>query len=268
MENAIHLPEPEPATWRAAASLAIRSRAAAIHLSISLVVTATVFATMVALWYPWPIFLAAGALELLALVSACDVVLGPTLTFVAFKPGKKGLKFDLAVIALLQLGALGYGVHTVYVARPVFNVFAVDRFELVSAADIEPEQLARAPARYRALSRNGPRLVAAELPTDAGERSTLFMAAATQGIDLRHLPQHYTEYETVRIRALAKAMPIERLREYNDSERVSSVLIELARDISTLRYYPLRGVKRDLAVIVDASSGEILRIANLAPWPR
>ena len=37
----------------------------------------------------------------------------------------------------LQLGALGYGVHTVYIARPVFTVFAVDRFELVSEADLE-----------------------------------------------------------------------------------------------------------------------------------
>lgn len=173
--------------------------------------------------------LAAGAPELLLLVSICDVVLGPTLTFVVYRPGKRGMKFDLAVIALLQLGALGYGVHTVHVARPVFNVFAIDRFELVSEADIEPEQLARAPAMYRDLSQSGPRLVAAELPADADERSTLLMAAATQGIDLKHLPVHYRPYDEVRVKALAKAMPLRKLTDYNAADQVNSAIAATGR---------------------------------------
>lgn len=68
-----------------------RGLAAGCHLLISLVVTALVFLIMISLWYPWPIFLAAGALELLLLVSLCDVVLGPSLTFVAFKPDRKSV---------------------------------------------------------------------------------------------------------------------------------------------------------------------------------
>ena len=208
------------------------------------------------------------SVQLLLLVTVCDVVLGPALTFVAFRPGKKGLKFDLVVIAMLQLGALGYGVHTVFIARPVFTVFAVDRFELVSEADIEPEQLAKASSAYRELSVTGPRLVAAELPADAGERSTLLMAAATQGIDLKHLPQHYRDFDTVRLKGLAKSMPVERLREYNEPARVEAVMSDLGRTPQSMRYYPLRGVKRDLTVFVDATTGRILRIANLAPWPR
>lgn len=268
MEDSIPLSGHGRPAKASATSLAVRTRAAGIHLSVSVLVTAGVFAAMIALWYPWPVFLAAGAPELLLLVSVCDVVLGPALTFVAFRPGKKGLKFDLAVIAMLQLSALGYGVHTVFIARPVFMVFAVDRFELVSEADIEPEQLAKAKPVYRDLSVTGPRLVAAELPADAGERSTLLMAAATQGIDLKHLPQHYGEYDVVRIKGLAKSTPVDKLRDYNDPARVDQALNELARAPQSLRYYPLRGVKRDLTVFVDAATGEIVRIAHLAPWPR
>lgn len=265
MENALSLPEP----GRTAPSrFAVRARAAAIHLTISALVTLTVLAAMISLWYPWPIFLAAGAPELLLLVSLCDIVLGPTLTFVVYQPGKKGMKFDLVVIALLQLGALGYGVHTVHVARPVFNVFAVDRFELVSEADIEPEQLAKAPAAWRELSQTGPRLVAAELPADADARSTLLMAAATQGIDLRHLPQHYVPHEQVRVKALAKALPIQRLNEHNPADQVQRAIAATGRPAESLRYFPLRGVKRDLTVLVDARGGEIVDIVNLAPWPR
>ena len=103
---------------------------------------------------------------------------------------------------------------------------------------------------------------------DAGERSTLLMAAATQGIDLKHLPQHYGEYDVVRIKGLAKSTPVDKLRDYNDPARVDQTLSELARPLQSLRYYPLRGVKRDLTVFVDAATGEILRIAHLAPWPR
>ena len=268
MEESIRVSDQTLAAEPTTARLAVRARAAAVHLSISMLVTAGVFASMIALWYPWPVFLAAGAPELLLLVSICDVVLGPALTFVVFRPGKRGLKFDLAVIAVLQLGALGYGVHTVFIARPVFTVFAVDRFELVSQADIEAEQLAKARPAFRALSITGPRLVAAELPADAGERGTLLMAAATQGIDLKHLPQHYREYESVRTRGLVKSMPVDKLREYNDPARVTAALAALGRAPTSLRYSPLRGVKRDLTVLFDAATGEIVRIVNLAPWPR
>lgn len=266
MENTLlTLPEPPRAT---ASMLSVRAKAAGVHLSLSVLITAAVFGAMIALWYPWPIFLAAGAPELLLLVSICDVVLGPTLTFVVYRPGKRGMKFDLAVIALLQLGALGYGVHTVHVARPVFNVFAIDRFELVSEADIEPEQLARAPAMYRDLSQSGPRLVAAELPADADERSTLLMAAATQGIDLKHLPVHYRPYDEVRVKALAKAMPLRKLTDYNAADQVNSAIAATGRAPESMRYFPLRGSKRDLTVLVDARSGEIVAVVNLAPWPR
>lgn len=52
--------------------------------------------------------------RLLATLAAVDLVMGPLLTLVEFKPGKKSLKFDLTAIALLQAGALLYGLHAVW----------------------------------------------------------------------------------------------------------------------------------------------------------
>ena len=37
-----------------------------------------------------------------------DVVLGPGLTLMVFKPGKPGLKFDMAAIVVLQMVALSW----------------------------------------------------------------------------------------------------------------------------------------------------------------
>lgn len=48
---------------------------------------------------------------------------------------------DLTVIAVLQLGALSYGLWTVAEGRPAWLVFAVDRFELVRVLDIDKRKL-------------------------------------------------------------------------------------------------------------------------------
>ena len=46
---------------------------------------------------------------LILLMIGVDVVIGPLLTLIVFDPKKKHLKFDLVVIAALQLAALAYG---------------------------------------------------------------------------------------------------------------------------------------------------------------
>ena len=57
-----------------------------------------------------------------------------------FQPNKKSLKFDLSVIAAIQLSALIYGAYALYQVHPVYITFNVDRFTLVSARDAEPEK--------------------------------------------------------------------------------------------------------------------------------
>ena len=241
--------------------------AAGLHLILSVALVGLVGLLMMLLWYPWPIFLAAGATGLLMLVSLCDVVLGPALTFVVYRPRKRSLRTDLAVIAMLQIAALGYGMYSVYLARPVFNVFAVDRFELVSAAEMEPAQLALARPEYQELSLTGPRLVAAQLPDDLQERQKLMFSALNSGIDLRLLPRYYVEYHAFRKSTLARAKPIATLREYNRAGAVDAVLENLGMSEASVVFVPLVGKRGDLTVLLDARTGAIARIVNLRPWP-
>ena len=77
-----------------------RFTAALVHLSLSALVAAAAFTIIYFLWFPGALFGAAGGLKLFALIVGVDVALGPLLTLVVFVPGKKGLKFDLTVIAL------------------------------------------------------------------------------------------------------------------------------------------------------------------------
>lgn len=271
MDDSLPLHGPaQPRGRFARIGLAHRARAAALHMAISIAVIASVFAAMIVFWYPWPIFVAAGAPHLLLVVSACDIVLGPALTFVVAAPGKRWsrLRFDLCVIGTLQLAALAYGVHTVHVARPVFNVFAVDRFELVSESDIRPGMLAEAPVGLRSLSQTGPLLVGAKSPEDPAERQALLMSALNGGPDLAQTPRLYVGYDQLKARALAKARPIAQLREFNTPEEVASAVRGYGRPEEALRYLPQRGAQRDLAAILDAATGDVLGIERLHPWPR
>src|SRR4051812_36214776 len=138
-----------------------RWRASGIHLLLSAAMAAAVLAFMLSVWYPGPLFEAAGGSHLIFILVAVDVTLGPLITLIIFKTGKPGLKFDLAVIATLQVAALAYGMHTVYLARPVYLVFTKDRFDLVSAKDLDPADLGKAAPEFEHLPLGRPRYIAA-----------------------------------------------------------------------------------------------------------
>jgi hypothetical protein len=120
-------------------------RASCIHFSFSLLVASICAAVVFGLWYPYPYRELSGGLELFLLIILVDVVCGPLLTAVMFNPVKprKELACDLIIVAIIQLAALGYGVYTLALARPVYIVFEVDRFNVISAIDVDDDALAK-----------------------------------------------------------------------------------------------------------------------------
>ena len=189
-----------------------RWQAAGTHFLICLAIAAAVITLMLVAWYPGPLFEAAGGTGMLYILVAVDVILGPLLTLIVFRSGKRGMKFDLAVIGLVQVAALVYGVYIVYLARPAFIVFVKDRFELVTAVELEPDELAKAKyPQVRTPGWTGPQLAAADMPADPKERSTL-LDAALAGFDLQHFPRYYLPYAERTKDVLAKAETVARLR--------------------------------------------------------
>ena len=149
-----------------------RYRASGTHFAISATVAAIVFALIALVWYPGTLLSGAGGLELFVLVASVDVTLGPLLTLIVFVPGKKGLAFDLAVIGMLQVTALVYGVHVLFEARPAYIVFVKDRFEVVRANEIEDADLAKARSPFNERPVTGPRIAGARLPNSLRWAST------------------------------------------------------------------------------------------------
>ena len=106
-------------------------KATSLHVLVSLVIVTLVISAMYFLWFPKAYFSLMGGKELIALIGVVDVFVGPILTFILFKPGKKGLKFDLFCIGLLQVAALTYSVYVMLQARPIFTVSTKINFKLV-----------------------------------------------------------------------------------------------------------------------------------------
>ena len=103
------------------------------HLGLSLLIALASLYLVYFLWYPSPLDKALGVTSIFLLLLGVDVVIGPLLTLMVAKQGKKTLKMDLLIIGLVQLWALGYGTYTVAQGRPVWMVYNAGRFDLVQA---------------------------------------------------------------------------------------------------------------------------------------
>ncbi len=245
---------------------ASRGRAAATYVAANFVIAVFAFIVIYFRWYPLGLFTTEGGLQLLTLIVAVDVVIGPLLILIVFVPGKKGLWFDVAAITTLQLAALAYGLHVLYASRPAYIVFVKDRFAMVRANEMPEQELAKA-KRYNDLPVRGPRIVGAVVPVDPDERARI-MFASVGGVDLQHFPQHYVDYDQVRKDVIARAAPIAKLRLLNPRSRdeIDGIVAASGRPEGELGFLPMRSRKRDLAVIVDGRTAEVLRIAALKPW--
>jgi hypothetical protein len=107
-------------------------KAALIHLTISIIVIGLFVLLIFLIWYPQPLFDISGVAAPIKLLILIDVIIGPLLTFVVYKRNKKGLKFDLSVIALLQIAALSYGAYTIYNGKASILVMNNGEFHYLS----------------------------------------------------------------------------------------------------------------------------------------
>ena len=241
-----------------------RFRAAAIHLAICVFVGLALLALFWFVWYPSPLFKAVGGDEIFMLLLAVDVVLGPLLTLVVFKAGKKSLKFDLAVIGLLQVAALGYGVWTLLAGRPVYVAGLGAKFAVVQANEVEAAELKTA---NQSLPWWGPHWVGTRQATDKAERERI-MFSALGGADYGHFPQHHVPLEAMRDELLKEAKPIAELRKRNaaQGDALTAWLAARGHTDQSVVFQGLRARSQDMAVILDAKTAAVVGIAPFKPW--
>lgn len=241
----------------------VRFKAFLVHLACSSVIALLALLLVFRFWYPAPLHEALGVTEILLLVLLVDVILGPLLTMVVYKAGKKTLALDLAVIACLQLAALGYGLWTVAEGRPAWIVFSADRFDLVQVVDLDTRKLGDTPAEYRQPAWTGPRWVAAVPPADPEANRTLILEALYSGLDLPQRPNLYqplaSQHETLRQKMLGLA----ELTKFNSEEQVGKALKQWPKADAWL---PLMARAKPMVVLLQKETAEVVAIVDLNPW--
>jgi hypothetical protein len=246
-----------------------RAWAAGIHLLLSMLVAVLAGVLVFAIWYPYPYREIAGGRDLFILIVTVDVVLGPAITFAIFDRRKRMpvLRRDLAVVGLLQLAALAYGLWTMSLARPVQLVFEFDRFRVVHAVDVPEELLDKTPDGINAKPLLGPGLLAVRPFRSEGEKMEANLSALG-GVQQAFRPDFWQTYAEAAIRVGQAAKPLEELKRRFPQRQsdIEAAVKSTGRSTDQLAYLPLAARKTFWTVLLDRQSAQVLAYIPLDPY--
>ena len=244
-----------------------RTRAALIHLAVSALIVGSVLTVVFLAWYPGYLFELSGAIDPVLVMVGVDVTLGPILTFIVFKAGKPGLKFDLAVIFSVQIAALLYGSITLYQERPHFLVFAVDNFVAIPARAVEMDAL-----RYdelRSKRKTGLVMVHARMPEDPDVRRELIDSVLFEGEpDLERRAEFFEPYEYGAAEIRAHAIDIHDFSPAGEREadEIADAVQRFEAAHAALGLVPTRSFSDDYALVIDLATLEPLTAIRVNAW--
>lgn len=237
-------------------------QAAFIHLGCGATLIGVVVGLLYHLWFPAPYGGVVAATGLLLILAVCDVICGPLLTLVVYHP-QKSLRerwLDASVIVLIQLCALGYGVWTMAQARPVYVVFEVDRFRVITATEIDPAELPKAPLNLRELPWSGPRWIATRAPRNSDELLESINLSLS-GLETSLRPDWWESLEQSKSAVQRKLQTVERLVLARPQQKwaIERVLIEISAKghvaVENIRWLPVVSSKsNDWVVFVERKS--------------
>lgn len=241
-----------------------RLTAFAVHLGISLVIFGVLLVVVVFDWYRFPLFAIEGGWRGVQIIAGCDIVLGPLLTLIVFKPGKPSLKFDLSVIAAIQFAALVSGTWITYAQRPVLMVYAEDRFytlsnDIVGMTGIKREEIAR-------FSNSPYPLAVVRLPDEEEQRRKIRLESLGRGglylrgdLYAEQIPQYLQDAQT-------HSLNMEKLT--TDQPAAAAELERFKSRHGALDAYyflPLHGRYGRMIVALERSTGRLVDKLDIKP---
>ena len=251
--------------------------AALWHLSLSIAVAGLVAFLVFGFWFPGALRELAGGADLFWLIVGVDVVCGPLLTLVIFNPAKPRAELarDVALVAAIQLLALGYGVHTLSYARPVALVYEIDRFRVVSFADVDADadEAEQIPDWAQPWRFSRPRTVGIRSSSTGAEKlDSINLSLA--GIEPSQRPSWWQDYVLSRPQVLERARPLSELRAKHPEQ---SALLDAAvaqalhnnqpdetADAQALRWLPLVSRRAtDWVVLLDPITARVRGYVHL-----
>lgn len=238
--------------WRA------KLKAFGAHLLISAVIFTVIIVLTVWLWYPPPFFWIDGGAQITLLAASIDIIAGPLLTLIVYRPNKPRLVMNLAVIAAVQFGALAWGVRVLYEQRPVlmaFIAFNQNRFFPVTAW--QAASGARSIDELRALSPGRPPMVYIDLPDDPDEAKSLLTASTTSVL---RQTERFHAIDAERLARIARGARARKIYEAISPAYVEGIdrfVAEHGKDADQYAFIPLYGRFGAALLAISKSDGHL-----------
>jgi hypothetical protein len=240
-------------------------KASFIHLLISALIIGLFYLFVINVWYPGPYFQVSGLLSVMLMLIGIDLVLGPLLTFIVFKPKKPTLRFDLSVIAAIQIVALIYGGIAVYKGHPIYVAYAVDRFTLISVGEADPNNSKYEDFNVSTFGK--PKLVYAKMPAEQKLINKITLAAVYGGPDLENHSEFYEPIDKYKSEILKRSINLEKLLAFNDSkEKLQTFLKAKNKKASDYAYLPLMGKAKVVLWVLDKKDAKPVGVLDIDPW--
>ena len=233
------------------------------HLLISFLIALLVIGLVFFIWYPNPLATAVGVISIFLMLLSIDVIVGPLLGLLVYKENKKTLKFDLAVIIIIQIFALSYGLYSLEQGRPVWIVYNVDRFDIIRKNDIIWEDTQQVQKQYQEPSWFRPQYTAIILSQNTEQRNNDFFAEAFSGISLSQKPERYIDVTKVKSQIQQRALNLGELENYNSKLAVAKILDQYPQADAWL---PLKANALDMVVLIQKDTAKVVKIVDLRPW--
>lgn len=239
-----------------------------IHLAISLVIFGVLAYLIVAVWYPGFLFSADGGWQGIRIIILVDLVLGPLLTLIVYKPGKPGLATDLTFIGCFQAACLFAGTYIVYSERPIAVVYSDGYF--TSMTEDAYRDYGQPVPDLSYLPGTTPKWVSVALPDDPHEQSEIRLGAWRDGTPLRAKADFYVPFSTAKIDLEADAYPITEVQARDANLNLLDGWIEQhGGDVSDHAFFPLGTRYKYQFLAIDKPTREILGVLDIpAPTKR
>jgi hypothetical protein len=247
-----------------------RIKAFGLHVTASTCLFLLALGTLYFGWYRWPGWYLTGATSIVLMMAGIDVVLGPLLTFVIANPNKprRELARDIAIIATVQLAAMGYGLTTLWQGRPLYYTFSTRFLEMVQASDLSPEQIALgrklnpdfAPYWYSL-----PRWVYAPFPNDPKVVEQIVQSTIGGGDDVIQMPRYFRPWQEGVVELRKELRPVAKMTELaqRDKQIAGERMRELGVTADEPVALPMMGRTKPLVGVVDPVTGRVRTILRV-----
>ena len=205
--------------------LITKLKATGIHLILSFIVFIYLAYQIYFNWYPQPYFSVDGGWQGIRLIAAVDLVLGPFITFLIFDLSKRRweIVFDLMMIAIIQFGALAYGVYLTYTQRPV-AIVVIDEFVVPAIMEHYGGKL-ESPDQLKQYSDEKPPIIYAHLPLEKKALDEINrIKEEEQILDHAQLQLYKTRSELAAALKLNQTVYMSRLDHYKHRDRYEAWL--------------------------------------------